>query len=214
MPSRVPQPALKNGKFWLLAGSGLVLVGLGVGGFYFQGPHPRSASEPDTGKTVNTGQSQLPQSAAAWPGSEVPKGALARTQVVTAVPDSAAQSLSAVNAVVQLPDHKTVALIPNALGLFPRVLLDKEQTVAIAVTYTDGDPGEVLVISAEDGGQVNGSIPVQTVKLDASRRVNFNFTTTRNEGVFRVTLRRAAEQQQFDFWVGPEPVLQTTTPTL
>ena len=119
-----------------------------------------------------------------------------------------------VSARVRLADDKIVELAPNALGLFPRVLLAKEQTVSVTAHYPAADPGEVLVISAEDGGQVNGSSPVQAAPLDANRSVTFRFTTTQNEGVFRVTLRRASEQQQFDFWVGPEPVLQTATPSL
>jgi hypothetical protein len=52
--------------------------------------------------------------------------------------------------VVGLADNKTVELTPNDLGLFARVLLRKEQAVAISLTYSDGEPGEVLVISASN----------------------------------------------------------------
>ena len=161
---------------------------------------PTTESPRPPGDALNG--SALERQGAVRPSSVAPLGSAVGSELA-----------GAVRAVVGLADNKTVELTPNDLGLFPRVLLGKEQTVPISLTYSAAEPGEVLVISAEDGGQVNSSIPVQTVKLDENRQVNFRFTTTQNEGVFRVTLRRAAEQQQFDFWVGPEPVVQTTTPS-
>jgi hypothetical protein len=211
-PSVAPRSAATNRKIWRLTGACFVLVGVGVGTVYFYGHNADSAAETSTSKVATTGQSQIAGVTAALPPSEAPKAAVIAGSRLAAVTTVIARP--ELTAVVKLANNKTVELTPNALGLFPRVLLDKEQTVPISLSYPDGEPGEVLVISAEDGGQVNSSIPVQTVKLDENRQVNFRFTTTQNEGVFRVTLRRAAEQQQFDFWVGPEPVLQTATPSL
>ncbi len=211
-PSVAPPSAANNRKIWRLTGAGLVLVGLSVGAVYFYGHNADSAAETSTAKVATAGQSQIAVVAAALPPSEASKAAVVAGSRLTEA--TAASARPEITAVVKLANNKTVELTPNALGLFPRVLLGKEQTVSISLSYPDGEPGEVLVISAEDGGQVNSSIPVQTEKLDENRQVNFRFTTTQNEGVFRVTLRRAAEQQQFDFWVGPEPVLQTATPSL
>ena len=205
MTSSTPTSPAKNGKSWRLAGAGLLLVGLGAGALYFNGHHADSAAESTTGKGVNTAQSQVPRVALA--PSEAPKAVVAPLAPV-------GQSHPEVTAVVQLAEHKSVTLEPNALGLFPRVLLAQKQTVPITVTYPDGEPGEVLVISAEDGGKVNGTSPVQTAKLDSNRQVHFKFNTTQNEGVYHVTVRRGAEQQQFDFWVGTEPALQTVPTTL
>ena len=186
---------------------------LAVGLFFVMRPTatspqaPRSAVAAAEGDSGNTSQLQV-----ALPPSQAPKAPpVAAHPQVAAVPASARPELTAV---VKLANNKAVELTPNTLGLFPRVLLGKEQTVPISLTYPDGEPGEILVISAEDGGKVNATSPVQTAPLDANRQLNFKFTTTQNEGVYRVSVRRGAEQQQFDFWVGTEPAPQSGRSTL
>ena len=119
------------------------------------------------------------------------------------------ESVQLVHASVTLDENKATPLTPNEIGLYPRVLVSKEQTIPISIIYANSEPGEVLIISAEDGGNINNSTPVNTTKLDAQGAAHFLFTTSQDEGIFRVTVRRGAEQTQFNFWVGPEPRVQT-----
>ena len=117
----------------------------------------------------------------------------------------------AVSAVVTLGNGKSLTLEPNDLGLYPQVIVAKGQSIPIFISYADGEPGEVLIVSAEDGGKLSNGIPVITTKLDANRTAKVFFTTSQDEGIFRVTVRRGAEQTQFNFWVGAEHNVQTTS---
>jgi hypothetical protein len=109
---------------------------------------------------------------------------------------------------VQVGKAAPLALTPNEIGLFPRVLVEAKTKINISAAYTGARAGEQIVVSAEDGGQLDNGKPVMIAALGANGTVNFNFTTSADEGVFRVTLRKGADEKQFDFWVGPEPQLQ------
>ena len=95
---------------------------------------------------------------------------------------------------------------PNALGLFPRVPIALEETVQVAVNYPGGAAGDLVTVQAEDGGSINGGPPVAQMRLDEAGALRFAFTSTREGGIYRVTLRNGFDEKRLEFWGGPEPV--------
>lgn len=93
-------------------------------------------------------------------------------------------------------------LIPNSLGLFPRIDLELEETVDVSLLYTQGQPGDSVIVQAEDGGHLNENRTVLSLILDEQRRLRFTFKTTREGGIYRVTLRRGFEEKRFEFYGG------------
>ena len=98
---------------------------------------------------------------------------------------------------------------PNALGLFPRVPIALEETVQVAVSYPGGSAGDLVTVQAEDGGSINSGPPVAQMRLDEAGALRFAFTSTREGGIYRVTLRNGFDEKRLEFWGGPEP---TTAP--
>ena len=96
---------------------------------------------------------------------------------------------------------------PDALGRFPRVNIDPEEEVRVSVAYAEAQPGDLVVVQAEDGGVLEGSRTALPFKLDADRRLRFAFKSTREGGIYRVTLRRGFEERRLEFWGGKEPVV-------
>ena len=94
---------------------------------------------------------------------------------------------------------------PNALGLFPRVPIALEETVQVAVSYPGGSAGDLVTVQAEDGGSINGGPPVAQMRLDEAGALRFAFSSTREGGVYRVTLRNGFDEKRLEFWGGPEP---------
>jgi len=88
----------------------------------------------------------------------------------------------------------------NALGLFPRVPIGLDETVCVAVSYPDGQPGDLVVVQSEDGGRLdNGQIVMRTTLNDA-RQVQFSFTSTMEGGLYRVCLRKGFNEKRLEFW--------------
>lgn len=96
---------------------------------------------------------------------------------------------------------------PDALGRFPRVNIAPEEEVRVSVAYAEAQPGDLVVVQAEDGGVLEGSRTALPLKLDADRRLRFAFKSTREGGIYRVTLRRGFEERRLEFWGGKEPVV-------
>ncbi len=94
---------------------------------------------------------------------------------------------------------------PNALGLFPRVPIALEETVQVTVSYPGGSAGDLVTVQAEDGGSINGGPPVAQMRLDEAGALRFAFTSTREGGIYRVTLRNGFDEKRLEFWGGPEP---------
>ena len=94
---------------------------------------------------------------------------------------------------------------PNTLGLFPRVPIALEETVQVAVSYPGGSAGDLVTVQAEDGGSINGGPPVVQMRLDEAGALRFAFTSTREGGIYRVTLRNGFDEKRLEFWGGPEP---------
>lgn len=118
-----------------------------------------------------------------------------------------APTLGSVTAAIAVTGGASTKLSPNSEGIFPRVIVPASGTVAITLTYSGGAAGDRVVFVAEDGGTINGKV-VETGSLDASHAVSFTFKTTSNEGIFRVQVRKGADQNLLQFWVGAEPALK------
>jgi hypothetical protein len=187
----------------------VLLIGLGAGFLWWTTGQSRPSP-----RAIKSVEEKSVSSASSVPTTDTGtiNKALAKSPVPALV--SAQEATSATRAVVTLAEDKSVPLVPNALGLYPRVRVQKGQAIPIVLTYADGEPGETLIISAEDGGKIDDGVPVKTARLDADKTGRFLFTTSQDEGVFRVTVRRGAEQTQFDFWVGAEPALQSKPASL
>lgn len=94
---------------------------------------------------------------------------------------------------------------PNALGLFPRVPIALEETIQVAVSYPGGAAGDLVTVQAEDGGSINAGPPVAQMRLDEAGALRFAFTSTREGGIYRVTLRNGFDEKRLEFWGGPPP---------
>ena len=99
-----------------------------------------------------------------------------------------------------------IAGAPNDLGLFPRVPIGLEETVEVSVSYPGGAAGDLVTVQAEDGGSINGGPPVGQMRLDEALGLRFAFKSTREGGVYRVTLRNGLDEKRLEFWGGQEPV--------
>lgn len=75
----------------------------------------------------------------------------------------------------------------------------------VAVSYPDGTAGDLVTVQAEDGGSINGGPPVAQMRLDEAGALRFAFTSTREGGVYRVTLRNGFDEKRLEFWGGPDP---------
>ncbi|MES2309691.1 MAG: hypothetical protein V4507_12620 [Verrucomicrobiota bacterium] len=104
--------------------------------------------------------------------------------------------------------QKDFTLIPNEIGMFPRVLVPANGKIQIEVAYPEGTPEDPLVIQAEDGGLLDNGSVVKHEKLNQQKMVLFEFETKQEEGIYRVTLRKGTDEKRLDFWVGDEPKLQ------
>jgi hypothetical protein len=95
------------------------------------------------------------------------------------------------------------ALLPNQLGDFPRVGVDAKQVIPITVAYKDGNPGDPVMVQVQDGGALAGGSMVQEAQLDDNGDISFDFKAGTQDGIYRITLVKANEQQTLNFWVGP-----------
>ncbi len=98
-------------------------------------------------------------------------------------------------------------LVPNALGLFPRINIDLEERVDVSLVYSDAQPGDLVVVQSEDGGVLNDNHTVIQSPLDDERRLRFAFKSSREGGIYRITLRRGFEEKRLEFWGGQAPAL-------
>ncbi|MBM3860678.1 MAG: hypothetical protein FJ395_13650 [Verrucomicrobia bacterium] len=103
------------------------------------------------------------------------------------------------NAVVRVGTRES-SLQANSLGLFPRVSIGLEETVRVAVSYPDGQPGDLVVIQSEDGGRLDNGQFVMRATLDDARQVQFSFTSTEEGGLYRVCLRKGFNEKRLEFW--------------
>ena len=77
--------------------------------------------------------------------------------------------------------------------------------IAVSVPFPDAQPGEQLAIQAEDGGVFVTGVAEARVQVAPDRQAHFQFRTSANDGLHRVTLHRGGESRVLQFWVGAEP---------
>jgi len=112
---------------------------------------------------------------------------------------------------------KNYTLVPNQIGIFPRVYVQPEETILVTVAYLGVASGAGVLVQAEDGGQIveTGSV-AHHGRLNKQGQISFTFRVTNQLGVYRVVLRQGEDIKQLDFWVG-SPQLQgepaSKTPT-
>lgn len=102
----------------------------------------------------------------------------------------------------------TSTLTPNTEGVFPRVLMSANESAKVSVTFASGSAGDKVAIAVLDGGSVDGK-GVQIGTLDNKLQVTFNFATTTNDGLYRVSIRTAQGLLTLQFWVGAENSLKS-----
>lgn len=101
----------------------------------------------------------------------------------------------------------TSTLEPNAEGVFPMVVMAANGNARVVVTCPSGGPGDKVALAAQDGGSVDGRV-VQIARLNEKHEVTFNFSTTANEGLYRVAVRMPQCVETVQFWVGAEPQMK------
>jgi hypothetical protein len=102
--------------------------------------------------------------------------------------------------------HRTV--VPNVIGEYPRLMVPASALTESEVPFAEANPGDLIVVQAEDGGELVGAAASGAVSLDEKRVVKVPFRVSAYDGMHRVSLRYGALTRTLEFWVGPEqPVL-------
>jgi hypothetical protein len=83
--------------------------------------------------------------------------------------------------------------------------LKANEKVQVRLDYGIEGAGREVVLQAEDGGTVSGqTVLKQIVAADGS--LSFEFQSTANVGIYRVTTRGGGSSRKtLEFWVGPLP---------
>ena len=81
------------------------------------------------------------------------------------------------------------------------------------VEFPGGSEGELVIVQAEDGGQIDQSAVVARKHLDANGTLQFSFTSTLEGGLYRITLRKGFDEKRLEFWGGNDPLAQNTNKT-
>lgn len=103
---------------------------------------------------------------------------------------------------------KDYRLTPNQVGTFQRIYVQPGETVPIAISYPNGQPGDPVLIEAEDSGKLRaqagggGGNVGMTGRLNDQRTVEFAFEVSQNRGIHRVLLRKGNDVKVLDFWAG------------
>jgi hypothetical protein len=106
-------------------------------------------------------------------------------------------------------DGKELTLIPNQVGQFQRVYVEKTRsTVKVSLDYPNGEQGQTVVVESADGGSIDNKAVSKALQLDQSQNVNFDFTSTDDKGIYRVILRKGSDIKYLEFWVGQPHALQ------
>lgn len=121
------------------------------------------------------------------------------------LPVSGPATLAGIMAVasVQTGEQK-FRLTPNQAGRFNRVRVKPSTPFPVEVAYSEGEPGQNVVVEVEDGGELGNGNGVEVVKLDTQRRVNFSFKADATPGKYQVVLRKGVDEKVLEFWVGPD----------
>ena len=96
-------------------------------------------------------------------------------------------------------------LYPNQIGYFDQISgIQPLETVIIEISYPDGNVGEKVLLSAEDGGKFENGKRIKLLQLDNQKKVFFDFQVSDQLGIYRVSLRKGNDTKVVQLWVGPE----------
>jgi hypothetical protein len=98
--------------------------------------------------------------------------------------------------------------MPGQTGDFPRLVVDPNARVAVALAYPQGKSGEPVALEVEEGGLLDNQGAGKVTALDDTRSLRFDYTVNEQLGIYRVAVRKGADVKVLNFWVGPEPELK------
>jgi|GEM_PF-4933878 len=109
---------------------------------------------------------------------------------------------------VALVGEQLKSLTANDPSHYERVFVKGGgQKIPVAVSFPQFPPGTKITVESEDGGFIGDKDVVQVLPINDRHQIAFNFVTTPNDGIYRVTLRRGSELvQELQFWAGPDLV--------
>lgn len=101
---------------------------------------------------------------------------------------------------VEVNSKFTPDLLPNQVGVIPRVYIKPNQKVSIRLRFPEAEPGARAAVSVEDGGFVGDNKPAAALTLDEKREGAFEFTSGASPGQYRVVVRQGAETRILVLW--------------
>ena len=115
--------------------------------------------------------------------------------------------LADIHARIEVAGKSSQNLLPNELGIFPRVLASAGEKIPVAITYEDGEPGDSVVVQVVDGGGLDDGVMAKVLHLNNSKSVAFTAGMSMQDGIHRVSLLKGGERKMLEFWVGAEPAV-------
>lgn len=163
---------------------------------------PPAATEHPTAQAV---AKAAPVDTPPSPPAFAPVHSNAKESVSLTDPQAANQPLAPgepAKARVSVGGLRTPFLVPNQVGSFPRVYLPLGGQADVQMQLPDAAPGDQVVAAVEDGGHFADGKPVQAFTLDENREIAFQFQASQSLGIFRVSVRHAAQTKIVTFWAG------------
>ena len=118
-----------------------------------------------------------------------------------------------VSAYVIANDAKTI-IQPSQAGIFPRIFVNPSDTVSVVLQFPDGKAGDLVGVSALDGGSLDGTNISEVLTLNDSGEAELDFTVSQNQGVSRVAVQNGAQRTTLDFWAGQNNTFRVATSNL
>ena len=107
--------------------------------------------------------------------------------------------------------NRRIKLEPIHAGTFETVFLEERDTAKVAVTYPQGQAGDAVHVEILDGGSfADAKGSGQLKRLDGNGSLSFAYVPTGERGMARVSLRKGAQINIVDFWVGEPPEMRGT----
>ena len=98
-------------------------------------------------------------------------------------------------------DGESYQLTPNQIGGFQRITVSPKAKIDVSLAYPQGQPGDVVGVEVEDSGSLSGGASAKAMSLDKRKTLAFQFQTTEQIGIYRITLRNGADVKSLNFWV-------------
>ena len=126
-------------------------------------------------------------------------------------PQPALRTTGAVEARVRVRE-RVLELAPDQSGNFPLVPVEPQAGIPIQVRVEGGRAGDVVVLQAEDGGELPNGTILQTVKLDDSLVASSLFRVTAQDGIHRVSVQHNGDLKVLAGWVGKMSATRADSP--